>query len=180
MTPNPVIDDLAIHRAKRGDRAAWSEIYEGMGDRLMGFLVVRLGNREDAAEALSETFTRAISRVGGLRTTTFEVFRAWIYQIARNVAVDHLRRRGREMPTADIPEGVAADDPLATVVDGESRAEVRSAFGDLPRADQEVLYLRVVAGLDSESVAAIVGTTPGAVRMRQMRALGTLETRLGS
>lgn len=155
----------------------------------MGFLVMRLGSRDDAAEALSETFARALARIGSLRTTTFEAFRGWIYQIARNAATDRLRFRMRETPMETVPDpsrpdqdgpgqGHSTEDPLAALMRGESHAAVRTAFAGLSEPDREVLYLRVIVGLTSDVVASILGTTPGAVRMRQMRALESIGARL--
>lgn len=194
MASHSPIDDLTIRRAKNGDRDAWTVIYEVMGGRLMGFLVMRLGSRDDAAEALSETFARALARIGSLRTTTFEAFRGWIYQIARNTATDRLRFRMRETPVETVPDQSRPDqsrpdqsgsaqshmteDPLAALVRGESHAAVRAAFAGLSEPDREVLYLRVIVGLASDAVASILGTTPGAVRMRQMRALESIGARL--
>lgn len=184
MASHPPIDDLTIRRAKNGDRDAWSVIYEAMGGRLMGFLVMQLGNRDDAAEVLSETFVRALGRIGTLRLATFEVFRGWIYQIARNAAIDRLRFRMRESPAETVPDHGSlgqdrlAEDPLSVLVRGESHAAVRAAFAGLSEPDREVVYLRVVAGLASDEVATVLGTSPGAVRMRQMRALEAMGARL--
>ncbi|HEX6987529.1 MAG TPA: RNA polymerase sigma factor, partial [Planctomycetaceae bacterium] len=90
---------------KRGDRRAWEAAYDTYGKGLMGFLVLRLGDRDDAAEALSETFLRALEKIEGLRGGA-DAFRAWLFRIARNVATDRLRSRARLTLEAEPDESV--------------------------------------------------------------------------
>jgi RNA polymerase sigma-70 factor (ECF subfamily) len=142
--------------------------------------VLRRGHRDNALEAVSETFLRALASVSSLRGGG-DAFRAWLFRIARNVATDQLRRRARVV----VSEMGDAVDPLATcpehaVEDREDLAEIRRAFAALDADDREVLWLRLCAGLSSEHVAKIVGKRPGAVRMQQLRALQTLAALLPS
>ena len=107
------LTDEAVAAAKRGEAAAWEAAYVAYGRELKGFLMVRLNDRDDAAEAFSETFFRAFERIGSLRTSTANGFRAWLYRIARNVATDRLRARARSssnrlQPRADCFTGPAA------------------------------------------------------------------------
>src|SRR3954470_20337863 len=97
------LQDEVVEAAKRGDRAAWEAAYVAYGKGLMGFLVLRLGDRDDAAEALSETFLRALEKIRSLRGGA-DAFRAWLFRIARNVATDRMRARGRISLVADTAE----------------------------------------------------------------------------
>lgn len=175
------LDDATVEAAKRGERAAWEAAYATYGKGLMGFLVLRLGDRDDAAEALSETFLRAIEKVSALRGGA-DSFRAWLYRIARNVATDRLRARRRIDLDGELPDVVDAstDGPVDRVVAGEDAEEVRAAFAALDPDDREVVWLRVCAGLTSEEVGGIVGKRPGAVRMQQLRALEAMAKRLST
>ena len=174
------LDDEVVEAVKRGERAAWEAAYVAYGKGMMGFLVLRLGDRDDAAEALSETFLRAIEKVSSLRGGA-DAFRAWLFRIARNVAVDRLRARNRIWLEADTPEAadLATGGPADTLIAAEDAAEVRAALSALPPDDREVVWLRVCAGLSSEEVGEIVGKKAGAVRMQQLRALEVMSKRLG-
>ncbi|MGH9103014.1 MAG: RNA polymerase sigma factor, partial [Acidimicrobiales bacterium] len=159
---------------------AWEDAYRAYGKALMGFLVVRLGDAEEAAEALSETFLRAIEKSSSFRGDALS-FRAWLYTIARNVATDRLRVRGRTVPVADPGDFVdqLRPGPLEGTIGSEDAAEVRRAFAQLPPDDQEVLWLRVCSGLGAAEVGHIVGKRPGAVRMQQLRSLEAMARRMG-
>ena len=160
-----------VERARAGDADAWEALYRFMYPRLLNFARRQL-DPDRAADAVSETMTRAVAGIEGFawRTGGFE---GWLFAILRHVVVDQYRRAGRDASRrvlAEIP-GAACEDVL--IADEEAGA-VRLAFERLRPDEQELLYLRVVEGLSSEDVAVVVGKRPGAVRMAQARALERL------
>jgi len=179
-TPPPLGDDV-VEATKRGERWAWEAAYLAYARSLTGFLMVRLGDREDMAEAVSETFLRALDKCASFRGDA-EAFRAWLFRIARNVANDRLRARSRA-PRGDhdvdpIDLTVSALDEL--LIAGEDQLAVRNALSTLDADDREILWLRICARLSSAEVGEIVGKKAGAVRMQQQRALQLLARRLGT
>src|SRR5262249_17560268 len=95
--------------------------------------------------------------------------------ILRNVVHDAqraIRRRADADDEVDIPS--LEPGPLDHILGAEEATALRAAFRRLSPSDQEVLELRVVAGLSSEEVAGVIGKRPGAVRMAQARALERL------
>lgn len=175
----PPFDDALVEAAKRGDPSSWEAAYLAYGKALMGYLMVRLENREDAADALSETFMRAIDRAASLRGDAY-AFRAWLFTIARNVSTDHHRRRARVVVLPDQPETEDRSQPSSEDVTilNEDVMQLRKGFGRLSKADQEVLWLRVCSGLSAAEVGEVLGKKAGAVRMQQMRALEALRGQL--
>jgi RNA polymerase sigma-70 factor, ECF subfamily len=171
----PALEDVRVEAAKRGDPSAWESAYLLYGRALMGYLMMRLENRDDAAEALSETFARAIDKASSFRGDAF-AFRAWLFSIARNVSTDQHRFRARLVVIPEIPETddrpQPSGDDLAILA--EDVAEIRRGFARLPQADQEVLWLRVCSGLSAADVGRVLGKKAGAVRMQQLRALDSL------
>ena len=141
----------------------------------MGYLMLRLDNRDDAGEALSETFARAIDKSSSFRGDAY-AFRAWLFSIARNVSTDQHRRRARLVVVADHPDTADRPQPSGEelAIQREEVAEVRRGFGRLSRAEQEVLWLRVCSGLSAADVGAVLGKKAGTVRMQQFRALEAL------
>jgi RNA polymerase sigma-70 factor, ECF subfamily len=171
----PPFDDVGVSAAKQGDPSSWEAAYLAYGRALMGYLMVRLDNREDAAEALSETFTRAIDKAGAFRGDAY-AFRAWLFSIARNVSTDHFRRRSRLVVR---PDQVDVDDRAQPsgedlAISHEDVTELRRGFARLAKADQEVLWLRICSGLSAAETGVVLGKKAGAVRMQQLRALGAL------
>lgn len=174
------LDDDTVEAVKRGDRWAWEAAYRAYAKSLTGFLVLRLGDREEGAEALSETFLRALDRAHGLHGGA-ESFRAWLFRIARNVANDRLRARQR-LPGGDHevdPVDLLTAEPDAQLIAAEDADQVRRALAGLDPDDREILWLRVCARLSSAEVGEIVGKRPGAVRMQQQRALAALAQKMG-
>jgi RNA polymerase sigma-70 factor, ECF subfamily len=177
----PPFSDAGVAAAKRGDPAAWEAAYLAYGKALMGYLMVRLDNRDDAAEALSETFTRAIGKASTLRGDSY-AFRAWLFTIARHVSADQHRGRARISIVSAQPDAEDRSQPSnedVTIVH-EDLAELRRGFSRLPHGDQEVLWLRVCTGLSAAEVGEVVGKRPGAVRMQQMRALEALRSQVST
>ncbi|HUB69040.1 MAG TPA: RNA polymerase sigma factor [Acidimicrobiales bacterium] len=171
----PPLDDARVAAAKRGDPSAWEGAYLAYGRALMGYLMVRLENRDDAAEALSETFLRAIDRASSFKGDAY-AFRAWLFAIARNVSTDQHRRRARAISVAEPPDLEDRGQPSGEdlVILSEDVEHMRKGFASLPKGDQELLWLRVCTGLSASEVGAVVGKRAGAVRMQQMRALEAL------
>jgi RNA polymerase sigma-70 factor (ECF subfamily) len=171
----PPLDDAEVDAARRGEPASWEAAYLAYGKALMGYLVVRLENRDDAAEALSETFLRAIDKASSFRGDAY-AFRAWLFTIARHVSTDEHRRRARLVVLPDGPDSEDRSQPSGEelMILREDLSALRDGFARLSKADQEVLWLRVCSGLSAADVGEVLGKRAGAVRMQQMRALEAL------
>jgi len=164
-----------IAAARCGDRAAWEELYRNLYPRLRAFFARRVG-RETAEDAVNETMAKAIAGIG-----TYEPgpsgFDGWVFGIARHVNADHHRRSARDLRQHEVAHRVDGHGPESELpVDHEldlrdDHAQLRSLFEKLEPSEQEVLELRVIAGLPSEEVAVLLDKTPGAVRTAQSRAL---------
>ena len=161
-----------VERARAGDAAAWEELYRLVYPRLLAFAARKVG-ADQAADAVSETMSRAVARIDGFswRGGGFE---GWLFAILRNVLVDGHRRDRLRAQLPLTPELPDTREPDVGLLAGEEAGELRIAFARLRPEEQELLYLRVVAGLSSAEVARIVGKRRGAVRMAQSRALERL------
>jgi RNA polymerase sigma-70 factor, ECF subfamily len=167
-----------VRAASNGDGAAWEALYRSIYPRLRAFFVRRVG-LEHAEDAVSETMTRAVASIVRFQWTDAG-FDGWVFGIARHVSVDHHRhldrvRRyrhiGRLFPGSKSDGTMPVDHDL---VIGDDQALVRQLFTQLTPAEQEVLELRVIAGLSAEQVGEVLGRNPGAVRTAQSRALAHL------
>jgi RNA polymerase sigma-70 factor (ECF subfamily) len=104
---------------------------------------------------------------------------AWLIGIERNVINEMYRAGNRARSVAAPIEAADSADRSADRVVAEDEAQaLRAAFAELPPDDQELLGLRVVARLDAESTARVLGKRAGAIRMAQARALGRLRVTL--
>ncbi len=173
------VDDLewALAAARRGDESGFAALWRDLHPRLLRYLRSR---GDDGAEDLAaETWLQVLRGLERFEGGVAE-FRAWLFTIARNRAIDQGRARARR-PTvlAADPAEVAGGGPVAPsaedhVVDNEALDRALELVATLPDAQAEMVALRVVAGLDVAEVARMLGKRPGTVRVGVHRALKTL------
>lgn len=153
-----------VARAQDGDQDAFGALYRehvGAVSRVVRF---RLG-REDE-DAVSEVFLRAWRGLATYRDTGVP-FAAWLYGIARHVAVDVLRTSGRTEPRAELPDREV--DPMI-----DEMLTLHDAIEQLPTEQRQVIELKYLVGMSNAEVAAAMETTAGAINAKQWRALKTL------
>ncbi len=128
--------------------------------RVFRFISRLVGRAESARDLTQEVFVRVAA--GRMPALADGEALAWMYRVARNLALDHLRRTGRVTPVfpAEVPRPAAQD----------VRVEVQRALESLHELDRHVFLLREVAGLGYSEIAATCELTPDAVRSRIHRA----------
>jgi RNA polymerase sigma-70 factor (ECF subfamily) len=161
-----------VRRAQGGDADAWEALYRLSYPALLGYARRRLTRRDEADDAVSETFARAYTRIDAFHWEGAG-FNGWMFGILRNVVLE-AHRRDRINGKRLMARMENDEDLLHDLLLNEEFGAVREAFACLSPEDQEVLELRVVAGLAADEVAAVVGKRAGAVRMAQSRALTRL------
>ncbi|WP_280718573.1 sigma-70 family RNA polymerase sigma factor [Kitasatospora sp. MAP5-34] len=169
---------MAVRAAQDGDEEAFRLLFRTVQPGLLRYLRVLVGGGPEDAEDIASEAWLQIAR--DLRTFTGDGdgFRGWAATIARNRAMDHLRRV-RRRPVADLPveylaELAAAEDTAGTALDAVSTADALALIAGLPRDQAEAVLLRVVLGLDGESAARVLGKRSGSVRMAAHRGLRKL------
>jgi RNA polymerase sigma-70 factor (ECF subfamily) len=173
----------ALDRARKGDEQSFRVLYRTLQPGLLRYLRGLVS--DDAEDVASEAWAQ-IARDLGAFSGDADGFRGWTVTIARNRALDHLRRQ-RRRPVASTSNAFAELDERASADDTETRAMESVAtdaaiamIASLPRDQAEAVLLRVVVGLDVASVAKILGKRPGAVRTATHRGLKRLAEQLGA
>jgi RNA polymerase sigma-70 factor (ECF subfamily) len=157
--------------ARRGERAAFEALYRAFAPVAHGIALSRVGP-SDADDVVQETFLAVHRSLATLRQAA--AFPGWLASVARNAALDRLRRRRRDpVPLHDVP--ARGDRPG----DGELRARVFVCLQDLPEAYRETLVWRLVEGLSGPEIAERTGMTPASVRVNLHRGMTFLRERLG-
>jgi RNA polymerase sigma-70 factor (ECF subfamily) len=108
-------------------------------------------------------------------------FLAFVYGIAAHKVADAHRAaaRNRSEPTDAVPERFSGEaGPEQMVLEGEAAERMNKLLAVLPEKQREILILRVVVGMSAEETAEAVGSTAGAVRVAQHRALARLKTEI--
>ena len=174
----PEFDEFAcVEAAKEGDQGALSALYEHYFPRVFRFVAARLVNSEDAEDVTTEVFLRIIDNIGGF-TWRGLPFGAWVFRIARNEVISHVRKqkvRGMPAPLDEsIP--VASEDHTRVVEFAFTMAEVRTAAARLPDAQRQVIALRFGAGLSVAETASALKKTENNVKVLQHKAIAKLQT----
>jgi RNA polymerase sigma-70 factor (ECF subfamily) len=141
-------------------------------DNVFGYVLSIVRDEHDAEDLTSEVFAR-LPRALRLYRPGATPFVAWLLRVARNAALDHLRRE-RSVPSAEIS---AAGEP-AGFHELERLAGLRSALAALPADQREVVVLRLLAGLSPHEVADRLNRSVDAVHALQHRARRRLRTEL--
>ncbi len=161
--------------AQAGGEAAFSRLWRDANPALLRYLrVIAPGAEEDIA---AETWVHVVRRLPSFRGDE-QAWRAWLFTTARRRAIDQARHRSRrpEVPLDDVTAArlPGSADCAEAALESLSTAAAIALVSGLPRLQAEVILLRVVAGLDTESVARMLRKKPGAVRVAAHRGLRKL------
>ena len=164
----------ALAAAADGDEDGFAVLWRALQPAVLRYLWVVAG--EAAEDIASETWLQAARDLHRFRGDP-AAFRGWLFRIARNRAIDDRRRTSRrpEQPveSVDVPVNRTRD-TASEVLERSGTAWALDLIATLPRDQAEAVMLRVVAGLDVESTAQVLGKRPGAVRVAAMRGLRKL------
>jgi RNA polymerase sigma-70 factor (ECF subfamily) len=161
--------------AQQGGEAAFSQLWRDANPALIRYLrVTAPGAAEDIA---AETWVQVVRGLAGFSGDE-QAWRAWLFTTARRRTIDEGRRRSRrqEAPLEEVASGQlpATADAADLAIERISTQSAISLLAALPPLQAEVILLRVVAGLDTDTVAGMVGRSPGAVRVAAHRGLRRL------
>jgi RNA polymerase sigma-70 factor (ECF subfamily) len=169
-----------VERAQAGESEAFGLIYDRYVDTVFRFVYFRVGNRQLAEDLTSDTFLRALKRIGSF-TWQGRDLGAWLITIARNLVADYFKsgRYRLEISCAwqDALDREDADrlaEPDRVAVASLVGEEVRAALRMLTPEQQEVIELRYLREFTIAETCAVMGKTEGAVKAMAYRAFQRL------
>jgi len=169
-----------VERAQAGESEAFGLIYDRYVDTVFRFVYFRVGNRQLAEDLTSDTFLRALKRIGSF-TWQGRDLGAWLVTIARNLVADHFKsgRYRLEVTTGDVLDADREDrgpegSPEAAVVDHITNVALLTAVKQLNPEQQECIVLRFLQGFSVAETAQTMGKNEGAIKALQYRAVRAL------
>jgi RNA polymerase sigma-70 factor, ECF subfamily len=164
--------ESVLAAAQEGSEAAFSRLWRDGNPALLRYL--RVTAPPAAEDVAAETWLQVVRGLAGFRGDE-QGWRAWLFTTARRRAIDEARRRSRR-PAKALEETLpgrlpAAPDTADLVLEHIDTRSALSLVAQLPPHQAEVILLRVVAGLDNETAAQMLGRSPGAVRVAAHRGL---------
>ena len=176
--------DAVVAEAVAGSRDALREVVEIIRPIVIRYVRARIGSSErvglSADDVAQEVCLAAIQALPRYQDQG-RPFLAFVYGIASHKVADAHRAAGRNRsePTDEVPERFSLDaGPEQMALQSESAARMKKLLSVLPDKQREILTLRIVVGMSAEETAEAVGSTPGAVRVAQHRALARLKSEI--
>lgn len=167
-------DEQLYARLQEGDRAALAGLVERYHGLLLKFLIRMTGQTQSAEDLVQDTFIRILT----YRGVPPVHFRAWIYQIARNLARDNFRSAAIRRETDHLPDDDQGIECLAAATDAENlilqtsnRQQVNALLQNLTANQREVIILRFYHELSLEDISQITRAPVGTVKSRLFHSL---------
>ena len=163
-----------IQRAKTYDPDALGVLYERHYQGIYRYVYYRVGDSALAEDLTGDIFLKMLH---GIESYSIQgvPFSAWLYRIARNRIIDHMRRQPEKtnlsLEEARV-ENIASTE--TTLENALQRDELLKAVKVLTDEQRQVIILKFIEDLDNATIAAMLGKTEGAVKSLQHRALDTL------
>jgi len=168
-------EENLVRQAVDGNQQAFTQLYDEHFDRIYRYIYFRVSNQAEAEDLTQEVFLKALQAIGSYKWRDLP-FAAWLFRIAHNQVIDHVRKRSKQKK-APLEEAaaVSVEDPVAMSEHKSEIEELTSAVKELPSAQQEVISLRFISGLPIAEVAKTLGKSEGTVKALQFN--GTVSLR---
>jgi RNA polymerase sigma-70 factor (ECF subfamily) len=169
-----------VDRARAGDRLALGDIYDLYVTPIYRYVLAHVGNPSEAEDITEEVFLRVVEHVHRFEWRDVP-FSAWIFRIAKNQLISHVRKHGNRL--SGIADGLDVEDsrpgPERLVEHTLTMREVFQACEKLPPLQRQIIALRFGAGLSVRETAETLGKTENNVKVLQHKAIAKLQKLLG-
>ena len=162
-----------LQDAPRGTGLAFDELYRRSRDDVYAYAAGLLRDRAAAEDVTAAAFERAYRNRHRFDPGRGSA-RAWLFGIARNAALDELRRRGRHATLATEPLNLADPAALHAVEQSERRLTLTKALEDLATRERELIALKFFAGLSNAEIARVLGLSESNAGTKLHRAVTKL------
>lgn len=166
------MNEKLVNEAIFGSKEAFCTLYGQYKDKLYRYALYKLGDPDDAEDAVSECVLAAWKSIGSLRSA--EAFGSWIFKILSNCCASHIKTL---IATRDNLERVYNEGPGSAAnisAPASLSVELTEALSQLKDEERDVVLLSIIGGLNSNEVAALTGLSPGGVRSKLSRSLAKM------
>jgi RNA polymerase sigma-70 factor (ECF subfamily) len=172
-------EESLVRRAIQRDEAAFSELYEAYFDKIYRYITLKIGDRMEAEDMTQQVFLNALKSIASFEQKG-SPFSAWLFRIAHNQVVDHLRKKAKRLnvPLEEAAGVVSNDDPQEFTEQNFDIEQLNQATKSLTPLQSEVISLRFASELSTREVARIMGKREGAIKALQHSAIEALRRSL--
>ncbi|MBI5530288.1 MAG: sigma-70 family RNA polymerase sigma factor [Candidatus Doudnabacteria bacterium] len=168
------VSSSLLEKARKGEEAALAEIYELYFKSIYRFIFYRVSHKETAEDLTEEVFIKAFSKLGSL--SGHSSFKAWLYQIARNLVIDYYRQKKQTVALEDVENILEYESNIIDTVNLSQQQKVLlNLMKELGAEQQVVIKLKFFEDLSNGEIAELLHKNEGAIRVIQHRALARLQ-----
>lgn len=169
---------VLLRQAKLGDREAFGKLYALYLDSIFRFVYFKVNRQKELAEDLTaDVFVKAWGKIDQFAIKKDSSFKAWLYMIARNTVIDHIRAYKYHVTLEEyVPDDKANHEE--EVLKKLQLEEIYGAVKELTEDQQEVILLKFVNDLSNREIASVLGKHEDAIRALQSRGLKELKRKL--
>ncbi len=177
------LDEAAIQRlvaaTKEGDAEAFGQLFDHYSEPVYRYIASRVQRPADAEDLTQIVFVKALEALPRYEPRGIP-FGGWLFRLARNTIIDHVRTRRDHTGLDELAERSAGERGPEELVAVKQQIEtVGAALRALTDEQRDVIALRFFAGLSTREAAAAMGKREGTIRGLQFRAIGALRRQLG-
>jgi RNA polymerase sigma-70 factor (ECF subfamily) len=172
-------EENLVRRAQQKDSEAFAQLYEAYFDKIYRYIVMRIRNEMEAEDMTQQVFMKMLQSISSYKARGLP-FSSWIYRIAHNLVVDHLRQQNKKATVniEGIPLPDTGEDPQQIIEQQVDVEDLKKATQKLTQSQQEVLSLRFTGELSIAECAEIMGKNEGAIKALQHSAVVALRKAL--
>jgi RNA polymerase sigma-70 factor (ECF subfamily) len=168
-----------LAKAKKGQEAAFGELYNLYFKKIYRFIYFRVSHKEVAEDLAEDVFLKVFSKFASLSSEGS--FEGWLYQIARNTVIDYYRDKKNLVNLEEVENTLIYESNIIDLLNLEADQKILlELIKQLATEQQIVLKLRFFEGLQTADISELLHKSEGAVRVIQHRAIAKLQELIGS
>lgn len=168
--------DRCMRRIQKGDKAGLKEIYEAYISYIYAVILGVVKNKENAEDLTADFFIKLWNMADQYKAGSGH--KTWMTVIARNMAIDFMRKAGREQLTEEVPEVSAADTAAGTADSMENKVVGRMNFREtvekLPETERQIMTMKLAGQMTFKEIAEVLGIPMGTVTWKYQNSLEKL------
>jgi RNA polymerase sigma-70 factor, ECF subfamily len=167
----------AIRRCQAGDMDAFADLYDMYVKRVYDFIHYRTSHKQTAEDLTSVTFTKAFQKIDSFHGTQ-GLFSAWLFRIARNTVIDHMRTAKNTLDLDAAANAPARDDVAGEAEVKDRLDQVKKYLDKLSQDQREIVVMRLWDELSYAEIADLTGKTEGNCKVIFSRVLQKMQEEL--
>jgi RNA polymerase sigma-70 factor, ECF subfamily len=169
-----LVEEQLVQRAINGDRDAFTQIYDQHFDKIYRYIYVKVHSQAEAEDLTQDVFIKAYEGIKSYKWRDLP-FTAWLFRIAHNRVIDHIRKTSKEKKASlDEAGAIVGGDPVYITEQNFEVYQLKDALLRLPEAQREVATLRFISELSISEVASTLRKSEGTVKALQFNAVSSL------